>query len=58
MSKDDWKDNIILISEILVPVCFVFIFIFIVKYKESEIENEFLREKIEEQKVIIEKMEK
>lgn len=50
---DDWKD----ISAILVPICFMLLFIFVVEYQKAEVENKFLREKIEEQRVIIEKME-
>lgn len=57
MNKDDWKETVIIILAYLVFISFVFLFIYVVEYQKAEVENKFLKEKIEEQKVIIEKME-
>jgi cell shape-determining protein MreC len=57
MNKDDWKEIIIITLTFLVFISFAFLFIYVVEYQKVEVENKFLKEKIEEQKVIIEKME-
>lgn len=57
MNKDDWKEIIIITLTFLVFISFAFLFIYVVEYQKAEVENKFLKEKIEEQKVIIEKME-
>lgn len=57
MNKDDWKDNVLLILASLVCINLAFIFGYAVEYHKTEVENKFLKEKIEEQKAIIEKME-
>lgn len=55
MNKSDWKDIVILILILLAVFGFELLFVYIVEYNKVEIENNFLKEKIEEQKAIIEK---
>lgn len=55
MNKSDWKDIVILILILLAIFGFSLLFVYIVEYNKVEIENNFLKEKIEEQKAIIEK---
>lgn len=56
MNKSDWKDIVIFILILLAVFGFSLLFVYIVEYYKVEIENNFLKEKIEEQKAIIEKM--
>lgn len=57
MNKSDWKDSVILILINFAIFFFELLFVYIVEYNKVDAENKFLKEKIEEQKAIIEKME-